>query len=517
MEPYDNSMPEMLKQNGIYSHLISDHYHYWEDGGCTYHTRYSSWECSRGQEGDPWKVYPELIEQLRGKQDIVYHEKKEFQDQSNRKYITSEERMPQATTFRHGLEFLSRNVAEDNWFLQIETFDPHEPFFTQEAYRKAFEIKPDAAVSDWPPYYFVTEDADTVTQVRNYYAALITMCDTYLGKVLDFMDAHDMWKDTLLIVNTDHGYLLGEHGWWAKGRMPVYDELARTPLFIYDPRFKLKGQHRSALTQTIDLPATILDFFGIALPKEMDGKSLVPVIKEDSSVHDYILYGYHGKQINITDGRYTYMHAPERDCNFYEYTLMPTHMRNFFSTDELQEIELAKPFTFTKGCKTMKVKGIDGPVDSTNYGDLLFDTETDPGQLSPIDDPELETRLLNEMSKKLYEADAPEELYGRYGLQKDGQMTVGKLRALKEEIKFSGIEQELVHAYSWTQEAINMYCCLKRLLKDGGKQLPALLKKTFPVSTHLTYEDLLQLTELSVDPGHLKNVKRAVILNSRYK
>ncbi len=56
MEPYDDSMPEILKRNGIYSHLISDHYHYWEDGGCTYHNRYSSWENVRGQEGIPGRV-----------------------------------------------------------------------------------------------------------------------------------------------------------------------------------------------------------------------------------------------------------------------------------------------------------------------------------------------------------------------------------------------------------------------------------------------------------------------------
>ena len=41
-------------------------------------------------------------------------------------------------------------------------------------------------------------------------------CDESLGRVLDLMDKHDMWKDTLLIVCTDHGFLLGEHGWWAK-------------------------------------------------------------------------------------------------------------------------------------------------------------------------------------------------------------------------------------------------------------------------------------------------------------
>lgn len=54
IEVFDDSMPEILKKNGIYSHLVSDHLHYWGDGGATYHTRYSSWECVRGQVADTW-------------------------------------------------------------------------------------------------------------------------------------------------------------------------------------------------------------------------------------------------------------------------------------------------------------------------------------------------------------------------------------------------------------------------------------------------------------------------------
>ena len=60
-EPFDDSTFAILKQNGVYAHLVSDHYHYWEDGGATYHHRYSSWENVRGQEGDAWKgevVFP---------------------------------------------------------------------------------------------------------------------------------------------------------------------------------------------------------------------------------------------------------------------------------------------------------------------------------------------------------------------------------------------------------------------------------------------------------------------------
>ena len=53
LEPFDNAFPELLHEAGVYSHLITDHFHYWEDGGATYHNRYDSYEFVRGQEGDP--------------------------------------------------------------------------------------------------------------------------------------------------------------------------------------------------------------------------------------------------------------------------------------------------------------------------------------------------------------------------------------------------------------------------------------------------------------------------------
>ena len=151
MEPYDDSMPEILKNNGIYTHLISDHYHYWEDGGCTYHNRYSSWEIVRGQEGEHWKGQvrdPEHPEDIgRGWR----------QDWINRQYMQREEQTCQARTFGLGLEFIQKNHEEDNWFLQIETFDPHEPFFTQQAWKDLYLHDYSGPHFDWPPYQRVQE------------------------------------------------------------------------------------------------------------------------------------------------------------------------------------------------------------------------------------------------------------------------------------------------------------------------------------------------------------------------
>ena len=82
------------------------------------------------------------------------------------------------------------------------------------------------------------------------------------------------------------------------------------------------------------------------------------------------------------------MRAPVSEENqpLYEYTLMPTHMRGPFRVDELQDIELVEPFTFTKGCRTMKIKVVEGSYWAHPYpfGTLLFDLQNDPKQGKPV-------------------------------------------------------------------------------------------------------------------------------------
>ena len=133
----------------------------------------------------------------------------------------------------------------------------------------------------------------------------------------------------MLIVNTDHGFLLGEHGWWAKCVMPFYNEIAHTPLFIWDPTLQAAGERRDSLVQTIDLAPTLLDFFGVEIPPDMQGKPLREAIASDAPVREAGLFGMHGGHVNCTDGRYVYMRAPINRENepLYDYTLMPTHMR----------------------------------------------------------------------------------------------------------------------------------------------------------------------------------------------
>ena len=425
LEPFDDSMPEILTNQGIYTHLVTDHKHYFEDGGATYHDRYQTWEYFRGQEGDCWKGVvkdPEIPEAVASRAqrraDGRITPGPWRNEWVNRQYMTEEAAQPQAKTFAAGLEFIHANHQDDNWFLQIETFDPHEPFFTQQHFKDLYPHDYDGPFFDWPPYRQVQETPEQVQHLRYQYAALLSMCDKYLGKVLDVMDELNLWEETMLIVNTDHGFMLGEHDWWAKVVMPFYNEVAHTPLFIWDPRAGRRGERCPHLAQMIDMAPTLLDFFGLPIPDDMQGIPLGETLAADVPIREAVLFGVHGGQVNVTDGRYVYMRAPANKENIplYEYTLMPTHMHHPFDVSELQDIQLAEPFPFTKGCRTIKAPGR-GWRNSHQYETLLFDLETDPGQQTPIQDAAIERRMRELMVRLMKENDAPPEQFTRLGLE----------------------------------------------------------------------------------------------------
>ncbi len=431
LEPFDNSFPELLKTAGSYSHLISDHYHYFEDGGATYHTRYNSFDFIRGQESDPWKVMLEAsIERIRAK----YHPSQNDPDSKqnpynymiNREFIKEERDFPSVKCFASGYDFLDHNRNADNWFLQIETFDPHEPFFAPARLKEKFKTDYEGPILDWPRYERVTEPEDQIDELRANYMALLTLCDELLGKFLDYFDEHDMWKDTALILTTDHGFLLGEHDWWAKNRMPMYEEISHIPLFVYHPDHKDKaGQRRKSLTQTIDLMPTVCDIHGAEIPGEVAGKSLLPLLEEDKSDRDAAIFGYWGGGINVVDGRYTYFCYPKdmQNQELYQYTLMPTHMTKMFTVEELKSASLVGPFDFTKGVPLLRIahkSKTDTKTHSYHFPEKMVDTNTvlydlkaDPGQTVPIQDPYVTERLNTALFKLMEENDAPKETVQR--------------------------------------------------------------------------------------------------------
>ncbi|CAA9348791.1 MAG: Putative sulfatase, partial [uncultured Microvirga sp.] len=216
LEPFDNSFPEVLRAHGVYSHLITDHYHYFEDGGVGFHGRYSSFEFIRGQEKDKWKgLAAPPLERLRGQYHPLVFDGRTDPNSNlpyviSREHITAEEQFPIVQCFRSALEFLDANRTADHWVLHLECFDPHEPFFAAERFRDGLETGYQGPVLDWLPYGRADLSRPEAEELRANYLALVRMCDDYLGRILDYFDEHDLWRDTALMVSTDHGLLFGE-------------------------------------------------------------------------------------------------------------------------------------------------------------------------------------------------------------------------------------------------------------------------------------------------------------------
>ncbi|WP_454855269.1 sulfatase [Rhizobium binxianense] len=428
MEPWELSFCAGLREKGIHSHLITDHYHYFREGGSHYHTRFDSWDLVRGQESDPWKaIVDKPLDRWAERYDPRHYggpkARMRMRHQSNREFIKGEEDYNTPRCFASAFEFLDTNRAADNWMLQLEMFDPHEPFFAPDRFRREDDSTWTGRILDWPYYSRDIYTEAEAREIRANYRALVRMCDEYLGRLLDYMDRHDMWKDTALMVGTDHGFMLGEQEWWGKNIMPYYDEMMHTPLFLHHPELpNLAGTRCSALTQTPDMMPTIIEIFGCKPQPEVTATSLLETIRSPAPER-IVAFGYFAGPVGVTDGRYVMMHYPPDVTagGIYEYTLMPQHLNTPFSIEELKTARLSAPFDFTRGVPVMRIDALPGAERTSgpfhDIGFRLYDMENDPGQRNPIRDDEVEARLYKGLRAYMRRHDTPSEYYDWLGLE----------------------------------------------------------------------------------------------------
>lgn len=423
LEPFDTAFTEVLNDNGVYSHLVTDHQHYWEDGGATYHNRYNSYEFVRGQEGDLYKadVNPP-VDILKNKNifdiDDPQRNNMYIHDEINRMYMVNEEDFPQSQCVRLGLEFLEKNKDADNWYLQVECFDPHEPFFVPDRFKDMVDINLKGKTFDWPGYES-TRSMDNPSNIEvgnKNYQALLYMIDESLGKYLDFFDENDLWKDTVLILNTDHGFIFGEKEWSGKSCMPVYEELAHTPFSIHIPNSSINGSHVDCIAQTYDIAQTMYDLFDVTNAPNTFGSSLVKLMADDSREYGYT--GYFAGHVNIFNKQYTYMRGSKNPNNMplKEYTLMPMRMRRMFNESEFTNAEFVNGYSYFSKWKVLEVDSKEMFYSPFASGNLLFDRSCDPQQLNPIDNIKVEEQFIEELKAFFKTVDAPKTQYQRLGL-----------------------------------------------------------------------------------------------------
>jgi arylsulfatase A-like enzyme len=202
-------------------------------------------------------------------------------------------------TFKAAEEWLENNYKDD-FFLYIDTWDPHEPYDAPDYYTKQYLPEYDGELIHPPYKSWKNAPGFTEEKVKKAYATYcgkITMVDTWLGYFLKKVENMGLLKNTAIIFVTDHGFYFGEHGGlfgketmgtsvsiedrlnttWAGS--PMYEELTHIPLFIYIPGVE-PGRY-SGLTSAVDLMPTALEILETQAPDWVEGHSLLPAVKNN--------------------------------------------------------------------------------------------------------------------------------------------------------------------------------------------------------------------------------------------
>jgi arylsulfatase A-like enzyme len=112
------------------------------------------------------------------------------------------------------------------------------------------------------------------------YLGCVKAVDESVGRVLEFLDREGLAENTMVVYSADQGFYLGEHGWFDKRW--IFEESLRTPLLVRWPGVATAGAECSELVSNIDFAETFLDAAGLPVPAEMQGRSLLPLLKGET-------------------------------------------------------------------------------------------------------------------------------------------------------------------------------------------------------------------------------------------
>jgi len=199
-------------------------------------------------------------------------------------------------------------------------------------------------------------DEDYQKALRKYHQ-LIYGVDYSIGMVLNELKKLKIDDNTIIIFSSDNGYFNGSHGLGSK--VLPYEEGARTPLIIVDPRKGKtnKNTRTNAITGNVDITATILDVAGIEVPEIYDGKSLVSVIEQqDIQVRKSLpiiqVWGPKATHsLTVIDNQYKYIYWYYKD---EEKNIQPTEELFDITNDKYEMINLANNAEYTEQLEKMR-------------------------------------------------------------------------------------------------------------------------------------------------------------------
>ncbi|MFT5259220.1 MAG: arylsulfatase A-like enzyme [Saprospiraceae bacterium] len=229
--------------------------------------------------------------------------------------------------------------SESDWCVHLSYLRPHPPFIAPEPWNSMYtaesvptpsratdlqayiDLHPwmEAALSlkgdwfeNWIQHALESEDFELeMRQIRASYYGLISKVDHYFGKLIQHLKDLGQYDNTLIVLTSDHGELLGDQ--WLFGKRGFFDSAYHIPLIIKEPQQSVDaisdqssaqtGRIESGFTESVDVMPTLLDLIGQKIPRQCDGRSLLPIIHQTRSepIRTELHWEYDFREVDHTE------------------------------------------------------------------------------------------------------------------------------------------------------------------------------------------------------------------------
>jgi arylsulfatase A-like enzyme len=302
-----------------------------------YQRGFTSWNWNRGQENDllaPLSfaktfTIPGDMDKYRKEPHNPIHSLIQYKANKAVRKIEKDEDYYMAVTARNAADAISK-MTDQQFFLWVDMFDPHEPFDPPKHYFDLYYPEFDGILYRSPCYGRQRKyTQEELRAIQAAYWGEVTMVDRWVGHILDQLKVSGLDEKTVVIFTSDHGYALGDNdGFTGKNTFQLYNCLARIPLLVSLPRMRANnsGSRSAHLVQPVDITPTVLEAMGIAPADGMtlDGTSLLPIVEgEKPEIRDVSVTGTYaqkkpgttqlGNNLRINTAEYSLLFPPKVD------------------------------------------------------------------------------------------------------------------------------------------------------------------------------------------------------------
>jgi arylsulfatase A-like enzyme len=204
------------------------------------------------------------------------------------------------------------------WLMMVQYFNAHRPFEPPHKYEHIYDgVRIPEPGTFWDDYSHRASPAHTARmriedmpdfnppadltgrqrkqwnyqKFMEHFLGTLRSQDDNIGRLFEFLEKNGLLENTVVVYTTDHGFFMGDHGWFDKRFM--YEQAIRVPWMIRCPGIGARGSVRSEWTANIDNAPTVLDLVGLPIPPEMQGQSLLPILRGESASSESPKFYYH--------------------------------------------------------------------------------------------------------------------------------------------------------------------------------------------------------------------------------